>query len=304
MAVFNANTEFRLSTLENWDGELVGTPTSTQITLSDGFRSETYRGSFTYSLAGEVFGTLTGLFEYRGGALFYSLTGMTVDANAIYRAIEIEDNQVRAAQIMLAGADQINGSATGSDELPGFNGNDTILGNGGDDTLDGGAGNDQLNGGIGNDLLLGGDGSDTAVFGVTFASATSQAVSGGYQITSAEGTDIARDVEFFQFSDRLVAADELIPPSTDPPLDLTGTSGSDTLSGGSGNDRLLGDEGNDRIDGGLGADTLNGGDGDDTIIGGPSEDDLRDVIYAGEGNDSVDAGAGNDQVFGQGGNDT
>ncbi|MCU9837912.1 hypothetical protein OEZ49_09050 [Ruegeria sp. WL0004] len=129
-------------------------------------------------------------------------------------------------------------------------------------------------------------------------------MSGGYEVTSAEGTDIVRDVEFFQFSDRLVAAADLIPAPTDPPLDLTGTSGSDTLTGGSGNDRLLGDAGSDSLDGGPGADTLNGGDGDDIIIGGPGEGDLRDIIYAGEGNDSVDAGAGNDLIFGQGGNDT
>ncbi|UWQ92435.1 hypothetical protein K3727_06485 [Rhodobacteraceae bacterium M382] len=303
MATITVNSELRLSSLENWDGDLLAA-TATQIRFSDGFRSETYGGSFTYSPTGDVFGTLRSYSEFRGGVLFYSITGMSVDANAVYRAVEINDNLFEAASLMLADADQITGSTTGSDELPGLGGNDTINGLGGNDTLDGGIGDDRLDGGSGNDLLIGGSGTDTAVFSVAFADVTATATSSGFQISFGSETDDIRGVEFFQFSDQRVAAGDLIPEPTDPPVDRVGTAAADALSGNSGNDRLVGEGGNDTLDGGPGADTLNGGDGDDRIIGGPAAGDLRDVIYAGGGNDNIDAGAGNDLVFGQGGNDT
>jgi Ca2+-binding RTX toxin-like protein len=85
---------------------------------------------------------------------------------------------------------------------------------------------------------------------------------------------------------------------------LFGEGGDDIINGGAGSDRLIGDTGNDTLNGGGGSDTLNGGDGDDFIFGGDSSRDLRDLVFAGAGNDSVDSGYGNDEVFGQGGNDT
>ncbi|MBK7656730.1 MAG: hypothetical protein IPJ18_18570 [Betaproteobacteria bacterium] len=47
---------------------------------------------------------------------------------------------------------------------------------------------------------------------------------------------------------------------------LTGDSGNDTLSGLAGNDTLLGNAGNDQLNGGAGADIMKGGLGDDTYM--------------------------------------
>ena len=63
---------------------------------------------------------------------------------------------------------------------------------------------------------------------------------GGYELQSFQGTDTVSDVGWFLFAGRTVRADELIPISTDPPLEHIGTEPRDFLSGGSGNDRIAG----------------------------------------------------------------
>src|SRR5262249_3974577 len=69
------------------------------------------------------------------------------------------------------------------------------------------------------------------------------------------------------------------------PLNLTGTSGADTLTGGAlgdtlsglgGNDLLRGNAGNDLLDGGTGADTMEGGQGDDIYVVDDAGDLVRD----------------------------
>ena len=88
-------------------------------------------------------------------------------------------------------------------------------------------------------------------------------------------------------------------------MDLTGTSGDDTLtggatddtlSGGDGNDLLIGGGGNDSLNGGAGDDTLDGGTGNDTLVGGSGDDSLLggagdDILYGGKGADTLDGGS-------------
>ena len=102
---------------------------------------------------------------------------------------------------------------SGSDVLTGNAAANRLEGGAGSDQLDGGAGNDTLVGGAGNDTLTGGAGDDTAVFGGNFASYSisynaaniSYSISGG-----STGTDVIFGVEFFQFSDVLRPASQLL----------------------------------------------------------------------------------------------
>ena len=66
---------------------------------------------------------------------------------------------------------------------------------------------------------------------------------------------------------------------------------------------ISGTSGNDTLVGTIFSDTLNGGAGNDTLIGGNSAYDIRDVIYGGAGNDTIDGGYGNDELRGDAGND-
>jgi Ca2+-binding RTX toxin-like protein len=89
---------------------------------------------------------------------------------------------------------------------------DSIMGNGGDNRLDGDTGDDILTGGAGNDTLIGGAGSDTAVFsGLRSSYVTSQAVNGDITVTGADGTDVVRGVEQFQFADGTFTVEQILP---------------------------------------------------------------------------------------------
>ncbi|MBJ6127582.1 M10 family metallopeptidase C-terminal domain-containing protein [Microvirga splendida] len=192
------------------------------------------------------------------------------------------------------------------ENVVGGSGADTIVGNQAANTLKGNAGNDRLTGAEGDDLLDGGAGSDIAVFGsrrsdygVTLLADGSLKVM-DLRKGAPDGTDIVRNIETFQFSDRayalaeLTAAEQTViaeppvvqviaeepsvavePPVTDEPsvagdplarqdLVLTGTGAADRLDGAQGNDRISSLAGNDLLIGGAGRDTLEGGTGTDT----------------------------------------
>ncbi|MFC1455918.1 M10 family metallopeptidase C-terminal domain-containing protein [Microvirga arabica] len=180
-------------------------------------------------------------------------------------------------------------------------GADTIVGNQAANTLKGNAGNDRLTGAGGDDLLDGGAGSDTAIFGsrrsdysVTLLADGSLQVS-DLRKSALDGSDIVRNIEAFQFSDRIYSLAELTaaqvvvteplivaePPVTsvlsvgdelpvleDPQakqdLVLMGAGTADRLYGADGNDAIYGQKGNDILIGGAGHDTLDGGTGTDT----------------------------------------
>jgi Ca2+-binding RTX toxin-like protein len=183
------------------------------------------------------------------------------------------------------------------------------MGNVANNVLTGAAGNDRLTGDAGNDTLQGDAGTDTAVFsGARSDYKITQLADGSVSIIdqrsgAPDGSDIAWNVEQFQFSDKQYTLAEVLsdtttvtpppPPPPPPPetgLTLTGSSSANTLTGGAlddtisglgGNDTLTGNGGNDKLDGGAGNDKLSGGDGEDVLIGGA-------------GYDTLDGGAGND----------
>jgi Ca2+-binding RTX toxin-like protein len=94
----------------------------------------------------------------------------------------------------------------------------------------------------------------------------------------------------------------------DPPQDLAGTPGNDSIEGGSGNDTIIGRGGSDLISAGAGNDTINAGIGADTIFGGAGADtvtalDGHDWIEGGDGDDHLSGNAGFDTIFGDAADD-
>ncbi len=85
-----------------------------------------------------------------------------------------------------------------------------------------------------------------------------------------------------------------------PALELTGTTGPDTLEGGDGNDLLIGKKGNDVLRGLAGKDELRGGKGDDDLHGGRG----ADTLFGGQGDDELTGGRGADRLLGGDGDDT
>lgn len=191
------------------------------------------------------------------------------------------------------GDDLIEGGA-GNDRLYGRNGDDTLKGGPGNDMQEGGSGDDLLLGGPGDDTLYGGNGNDTMDGGAGFDQADLRiytrdvrSVTGpddALVIESYRGNDVYRNIEEFRFTDTTLTLEEVQALRN---LDLTGTSGDDTLTGGYGDDEILGVGGNNLLQGVAGDDTLIGAAGSDTLIGGP-------------GSDALDGGAGNDFLFGDG----
>ena len=187
----------------------------------------------------------------------------------------------------------------------GTSASDVLLGNVANNVLDGGAGNDRLVGDAGNDTLQGGADTDTAVFsGARSNYQVTQLTDGSVSIVDLrsggpDGTDIAWNIERFEFSDKQYTLAEVLdntvtqppppppPPPPQPPtsgLTLTGTAANETLTGGTladtlsglaGVDTLNGNGGADVLDGGAGNDKVNGGDGNDLLIGGAGADALN-----------------------------
>jgi serralysin len=193
----------------------------------------------------------------------------------------------------------------------GGTGADAIVGNQAANTLQGNAGNDRLTGAAGDDMLDGGTGSDTAVFGSRRSDyGIILLADGSLQVSdmrtgASDGTDIIRNIEMFQFSDRAYALAELTaveqtvmseppivevvveeplatdeppvtnqPPVTDqPPVSVDPLVKQDLVLTGTGAaDRLKGEAGNDAIYGQGGHDILIGGSGGDILDGGVGMD--------------------------------
>ena len=118
----------------------------------------------------------------------------------------------------------------------------TIYGNDGGNRITGGGAEDIIHLGAGNDTVMGGGGNDMVVLTKAYADyAFSRA--GAALTVRGSGTDLLSDIEFLQFSDRLVRVSEL----TMMPTAVAGTAGSDTFAGA---------PGDQAIDGGAGVDTV------------------------------------------------
>ncbi len=109
--------------------------------------------------------------------------------------------------------------------------------------------------------MIGGGGDDTVdISGLASAHSIKFTSNGGSD--RLVGTLRPQDVVDGTFSE---AGDSDEPPP-EPPRDLTGTNGRDTLTGGTGGDTISGRGGRDVLEGGSGDDTIDGGSGNDTAV--------------------------------------
>ena len=176
----------------------------------------------------------------------------------------------------------------GDDTISGSSSSDTIAGGDGADTIDGGAANDTLSGDTGDDTLTGGAGNDTFLYSIgdgsdiitDFASGDVVRLTGYYSAQSMSQID-ADVVVVLSSGDQISFQNTTLDVvqaglrfDVQPPMNLVGTAGNDTLNGGVGNDTLNGGAGNDMLDGKAGADTMVGGTGNDTFI----VDNAGDVV--------------------------
>jgi serralysin len=194
----------------------------------------------------------------------------------------------------------------------GGTGADALVGNQAANTLRGNAGSDRLTGAEGDDLLDGGAGSDTAVYGSRRSDyKVTLLADGSLQVADLrtgvlDGKDVLRNIETFQFSDRIYSLAELTsasqtmtteppvaeeppvtdepPVTTEPPVTENPSARQDLVLTGTGAaDRLDGAAGNDQINGLAGNDAIYAQDGDDVLIGGAG----RDILDGGAGTDTA-----------------
>ncbi|MFZ5962866.1 CAP domain-containing protein [Thalassococcus sp. BH17M4-6] len=237
------------------------------------------------------------------------------------------DTLLSSADMTLLGRDAINARLLGVADLD-------LTGNAADNALTGNDGNNVLEGAGGNDTVDGGAGRDTAYTDASIDDVKVTYVGGGVRITSAEGTDLYRNVEVFTFQDGTYSFAQLedaaggsVPsapapepaPEPDPepqpsqpqapqessPVPLStpglqlGTAADEGLKGTSGADVLAGMGGDDRLPGGAGNDEVYGGSGNDRLGGGGG----HDMLDGGDGNDRGGGGDGNDTITGGDGDD-
>jgi Ca2+-binding RTX toxin-like protein len=180
--------------------------------------------------------------------------------------------------------------------------------------LSGGHGSDRFTlSRMGDHLIDGGEGEDSVILPGWRLDYTITGTLAEMVVQSGAMTARLRNVEWLNFIDQRVSAEELFPRGitllgTEGNDTLIGTTGDDVLSDRAGNDLLSGGFGNDLLDGGAGNDTLFGGHGMDTLYGGNQNDFLagevgRDRLYGGNGDDTLVGGRGNDRLFGGNGND-
>ena len=258
LADFNQGIEF---------GNVSGS--SSRITIQDDYRSESFSGSFRYDYWGTTVtgGTVNGYSYSQGGALFMSISGLSLSAVTVYN-LYINQQAVDLVVLMHAGNDTVKGSKY-SDLLAGYEGNDTIYGYVGDDLLIGGNGNDLLDGGVGTDALLGGLGNDSYVIDNLADSIIENA---------NEGTDLVKVAIASPGGSYSLGANlENAILINKVAFDLTGNE-LDNL--------LQGNAAANRIDGGLGADRMEGGAGNDTYV----VDNLGDSMHDSAGIDTVETG--------------
>jgi Ca2+-binding RTX toxin-like protein len=237
-----------------WYGQ-VTQASSSIISISDGFKTGNYFGSFNYWNNDLYSGTLTSYNQYYGSAIQYSVTDLSLNAVTVKDYVQ-SGNVVALAEYALNGSDSITGSLY-DDYLMGYDGNDAIFGNSGKDILDGGLG------------------TNTAVYSGYKSSYTVSKNGSTYSISGGiDGTDTLNNIQYLQFADGVVAIDSVLPPPapiiqpvvSSTPITQNSTEKVSTVPS-AGNDLLTGTIKNDKISGLLGDDTLIGGLGADQLQG-------------------------------------
>ena len=250
MATVNLYQPYQQLDTNPWYGEASGT--GSKITISDGYHTETFTGSFSYSDDGEVTGgTLSGYSYSQGGSAFVTISGASVSSVTAYNYY-MNSNIPGLVGLILSKNDTVNGSKY-DDKFSGYGGNDRLYGNAGNDLLSGDAGDDLLDGGLGADSLDGGLGNDT------------------YYLDNAG--DLVIESSATGGIDTLISSVSRTLGANQENLTLSGAA----AINGSGNElanKLIGNSGNNVLNGKAGADTMVGGLGNDTYY----VDNASDVV--------------------------
>ena len=190
MATVVSYAPLNMSETQVWTGTAL--TTSAAVFASTDFnRTDFYDGAFVSGANGPT-GTVTAYQEYDGGALSYSIDGLSLTMAAIYGLIT--SGQVHTALAQgLQGDDAFTGSKF-ADLIFAYAGNDLVRGGGGDDAIDGGAG------------------VDTAVYSGPAAGYTiALTPGGGMTVTDAtanrDGSDTLSHFEQLRFSDTILVYD-------------------------------------------------------------------------------------------------
>lgn len=218
-----------------------------------------------------------------------------------------------------------NITGTPSDNiLTGTQQNDFIFGDAGNDTLNGLGGNDILVGGLGADQMYGGADDDEFWVGGTEL-VSGEIIDGGTgnnklatwggdlslaTISNVQTLGMHLDViklsaaqliafnrlETYEGAVTMTAVTagtyDISGKSVTGVLNLTGSSGNDTLVGNAASQILNGGDGDDSIIGGLGADIMSGGAGNDEFLVGGTEIVAGEVIDGGDGNNKISTWGG------------
>ena len=250
MATVNLYQPYQQLDTNPWYGEASGT--GAKITISDGYHTETFTGSFSYSDDGEVTGgTLSGYSYSQGGSAFVTISGASVSSVTAYNYY-MNSNIPGLVGLILSKNDTVNGSKY-DDKFSGYGGNDRLYGNAGNDLLSGDAGDDLLDGGLGADSLDGGLGNDT------------------YYLDNAG--DLVIESSATGGIDTLISSVSRTLGANQENLTLSGAA----AINGSGNElanKLIGNSANNVLNGKAGADTMVGGLGNDTYY----VDNVSDVV--------------------------
>ncbi len=206
--------------------------TSTRITISyENGSINRYDGSgFTTDGLRITAGVVTSAEYLESGTVFLSITEISFSAVTVDN-FYVVNNGAGLFDFLLAGSDQINGSAES-------------------EILSGGAGDDILVGGVGNDFLDGGAGADT----VDYSTAS------GLVIVNL-ASDVSDDGD--GGIDNLIGIENIIGSAFNDII--VGDDSDNVFTGGSGNDRMDGRAGNDTLMGGGGNDIYTIGDTGDIV---------------------------------------
>jgi Ca2+-binding RTX toxin-like protein len=211
-----------------------------------------------------------------GNATFAAGSITAVELIRIAAGAKVDFTAIADANLNVAGE-----TAATALNVVGGRGNDTLSGGDGGDTLDGNAGNDSIVGGAGADKITAGPGRDTLIGGEGDDSFYIKRGTGSDDVDGGPGTDFL-SADFGQLVKGFVldvSDPSILQRLSDNTtvvnverLNVTGSSGNDSMVGGAFNDALTGFGGADTLRGGGGADTLSGGDGADVLLGGTGDD--------------------------------
>ena len=118
--------------------------------------------------------------------------------------IKLYSDQARTTQVGSTKSVTINDTSKSS----------SLTGTDSDDTINGTTDNDNIKGGGGSDVIDGGAGDDTVTYtgkfnDYTFTKTTTSIQITDIRITSPDGVDTVKNIEYIQFSDQLVASDKV-----------------------------------------------------------------------------------------------